>query len=163
MDYPPLLPNGLHPKTLTELHQVCVAEFPLSQSRASKFAGLRRIVERLAAEGIQGDLWIDGSFLTQKIEPGDIDIALRLEPAFLTQVSTAQTRLLKWFGSGDATIRAEIRRDFSCDSYAFCDIPSGQPGYPGHDMRQYWLNQFGVDRSGAPKGIAVLSILGGVQ
>jgi hypothetical protein len=162
MDYRPLLQAGLHPKTWSELEQLCVSAFPLSRSRAIKFSGLRRIVDRILAEGIEGDLWVNGSFLTNKIEPGDIDIVLSLDFGFLVRATPAQQLLLSWLGATDAATRAEIMRDYSCDSYFFCDVPAGHLGYTGPDMRQYWLNQFGSGRGGSPKGIAVLSIPGGV-
>jgi len=158
VDYPPLLPAGLHPKTLGELEQLCVTDFPLSRSRAPIFVGFRRLVEHLSTLAIQGDLWVDGSFVTRKIEPGDIDVALSLTTTFWASAVPAQRTLLSWFGSTDGATRANIKRDYSCDSYVFVDIPAGQPGYPGRDMRQYWLDQFGSDRSGNVKGIAVLSI-----
>ena len=120
------------------------------------------MVERILSSGITGDLWVDGSFITQKIEPGDIDIVLNLDSGFLAQATPTQMASLHWLGTTDATVRAQMKHDYSCDAYAFCDIPAGQPGHPGIDLRQYWLNQFGIDRSGASKGIAVLSVLGGV-
>lgn len=162
MDYPPLLAPGLHPRTWNELEQLCVTDFPLSQSRALIFAGLRRIVDLLVNAGVRGELWVDGSYLSRKIEPGDVDIVLNVDLGFLAGASVAQQAMISGFNSSDRTLRAEIKRDYSCDSYFFCDVPIGHPLYPGIDMRQYWLSQFGSDRSGNAKGIAVLSIPGGV-
>jgi hypothetical protein len=68
-DFPPLLPEGLHPTTIAELRELCVAGFPLSNGRERIMAGLEAVVQRLEQEGIVGDLWVDGSFMTQAIEP----------------------------------------------------------------------------------------------
>jgi hypothetical protein len=162
VDYPPLLPAGLHPKTWGELEALCVTAFQLSQSREEKFSGLRRLIDRLRADGIEGELWVDGSFLTQKNEPGDIDIVLSVDLNFVIRGNPEQLALLSRLGSANPATRAEVLRDYSCDTYILFDIPVGDPNYPGRDMRQYWLDQFGSDRSGNPKGIAVVSIHGGV-
>lgn len=163
IDYPPLLVVGLHAKTWTEIEALCVTGFPLSQSRSQILSGFRRIVDRLCAEGIEGDIWTDGSFLTQNIEPRDVDFVLRLDIGFIPRITPQQIATLKWLGTDDPQTRAEIKRDYMCDSYVFCDAPVGHPLNPGPDMRQYWLNQFGRDRSRNEKGIAVLSIPGGVR
>ncbi len=34
-------------------------------------AGLEAVIKRLVDTRIEGELWIDGSFLTEKIDPGD--------------------------------------------------------------------------------------------
>lgn len=163
MEYPPLLPAGLHVKTWAELQTMCVDGMPLSPNRAALIAGLRRIVDRLCAEGITGDLWIDGSFLTEKLEPGDIDLVLALAPDSYMGGTPNQRQLIEWLGSDNAAVRAQTKQDHHCDTYIFFEVAPGHPLYPGFDPRTYWANQFGRDRNNGPKGIAVLSIPGGVQ
>ncbi len=34
------------------------------------------IIDRLSQYGIRGDLWVNGSFLTRKIDPSDSDVVL---------------------------------------------------------------------------------------
>lgn len=102
---------------------------------------LRRIIARLEGDGIEGDLLTDGSFLTQK--PRDVDIALEVSERFVLVANPNQGALLNWFGSDEAQIRADIRRDYSCHPFVFCDVPAGHPWYPGRDMKAYWLQQFG--------------------
>ena len=77
-EFSPLLPVGLHPKTLDEMEVICVHGFHLSTTRFTIMNGLRLMVQELEQAGIQGDLWINGSFLTVKIDPEDVDIALRI-------------------------------------------------------------------------------------
>ena len=163
MDYPPLLAQGLHPRNWTELHDLCATGFPLSQSRATLLAGLRAIVDRLCAENIVGDLWVDGSLLTQKLEPSDVDFVLILQPQVYLNGTPGQRAMIEWLGTRDVAVRAQTKHDYGCDTYICFDTPPGHPLYPGRDMRQYWQNQFGNDRSSSPKGIAVLMIPGGVQ
>lgn len=115
------------------------------------------------AEGIEGDFWLDGSFLTQNIAPQDVDFALRIDTAFLARATPSQKVLLFWLGSADPAVRYQIRHDYLCDSYVFWELPATHLGSPVVDMRQYWLNWFGFDRNRNPKGIAALSIPGGVR
>lgn len=99
---------------------------------------------------------MNGSFLTQKIEPGDVDFVLCLAPEVYMLGTPAQQALIQWLAGTET--HAQIKNDHSCDSYVFFDTLGGPP-----DMRLYWLTQFGTDRDGNPKGIAVLSIPGGVR
>ena len=156
-DYPPLLADGLHPRTIEEVQALSVDAFPLSTSRARLMAGLRAMVDLLTADGIQGDLWVDGSFLTGKIDPEDIDVVLELSLATANGATPDQADRLRWLTSqADADV-AQKRNDYACDCYAFLEVP----GIPSN--RGYWLRQFGRDRSNTPKGIVVLQINGGVR
>ena len=77
-EFPPLLPEGRHPMSIEVLRQQCVERFPLSRTRAKIMAGLAEVIERLIQHRVVGELWVDGSFLTEKINPGDVDVVLRV-------------------------------------------------------------------------------------
>ena len=49
-------------------------------------AGLEAVVEHLEQAGIMGDLWVNGSLLTQAIDPADADIVLRVSAEFFDAV-----------------------------------------------------------------------------
>ena len=61
------LPPGVHPATLTEIEAVFV-----TPPRRHLFDGLRRTVQNLSAAGVRR-VFIDGSFVTTKADPNDID------------------------------------------------------------------------------------------
>lgn len=153
-----MLPPGLHPKGWAELHHLCVGQFPTSSTRADLLTGLRQIVDRLVAEGLVCDVWVDGSFLSEKLDPGDIDLVLAVAPDVYIGGTPEQRGILEWLGSSDAAVHQATKATFGCDTYLFFDAPDVLP-----EMRSYWLKQFGNDRSGNPKGIAILHIPGGVQ
>jgi hypothetical protein len=75
-DFPPLLPPGMHPLSLQELHDLAVGPFGADVKRAELFQKFQIWAEAVRAAGISGQLWLDGSFLTEKAEPGDIDCIL---------------------------------------------------------------------------------------
>jgi hypothetical protein len=78
-EYPPLLPIGRHQMSMADLRQLCVSEFPLSTTRDRIMSGFEEVVRKLDSVGIVGEVWVNGSFLTKKIDPNDIDASLRLQ------------------------------------------------------------------------------------
>lgn len=75
-DYPSLLSPGVHQLTLPELHELAVKPFSGDIKRASLFHKLSLWEGEVKLSGIQGVMWIDGSFLTQKPGPEDIDCVM---------------------------------------------------------------------------------------
>lgn len=151
-EYPPLLGAGFHPVNLESLKELCVAPFSSSDTREDIMSGLESLLAILRDSDITGELWIDGSFLTSKIDPKDVDIVLRLEPNFIDEASDEQVQTIDWFGDN----RSE---DYRCDSYVFIEYPKG------HDLegegewdRAYWIRQFGFSRREDHKGITVLTL-----
>ena len=156
-EFPPLLPDGFHPKTLDELEALCVDGFNLSTTRPTIMAGLRNMVQKLEAEGIEADLWVNGSFLTKKIDPEDADIALRISEAALVGAMPNQKAVLDWFRT------TQTEQYSRCHCFMFCEVPAGHSWHPGFDVRQYWIDEYGKSRRNEPKGIVVLTIGGGCQ
>ena len=75
-DFPALLGPGMHSLTLADIHVIAVASFPDNALRAGLYDNLIRWAGALSACGVNGTLWLDGSFLTEKPEPSDIDCVL---------------------------------------------------------------------------------------
>jgi hypothetical protein len=75
-EFPPLLAAGFYTRTMEELRKMCVEPYPSSQRRPEIMAGLESIHLRLIGLSITGELWVDGSFLTKKEEPDDVDVVL---------------------------------------------------------------------------------------
>jgi hypothetical protein len=142
--------------TLPELRARCVAEFPRSTSRGIIMASLEAVIRRLVDTKVEGELWIDGSFLTEKIDPGDVDLLLRIKAEFFDNATPEQEQTLEWLEKG-------LKNSFRCDSYIWREYPPGHALYHvSEDDRIYWTDWFGRSRSGHPKGIAVLAIPQGV-
>ena len=110
------------------------------------------IVNHLSQRGIEGELWVNGSFLTEKINPNDVDMVLCLNSSFVDNASTAQRSTLGWFESN-------LRDSHLCDTYVHIEFPSSDPQYwVGFFMRAYWMKQFGFSRSDQLKGIALVRL-----
>ncbi len=75
-DSPPLLAPGMHHLTLSQLHSLAVKPFHADVQRAQLFQKFDVWVNAMRGHGVKGTLWLDGSFLTEKVGPGDIDCVL---------------------------------------------------------------------------------------
>src|SRR5216684_5633553 len=137
-DCPPLLTAGKHPFTLEQIKVVGVYNFPLSKTRRDIFGGFEKIIQDLNSLRIIGDIVVDGSFLTEEIDPDDIDFTLCVSPDFYEHCSPEQLKILEW-----------IRDDFSikethlCDCYLCVEYPDGHSDYfDGIQNREYWINLY---------------------
>ena len=101
-----------------------------------------------------GELWVDGSFLTEKINPGDVDVVLRIQSSVYDDGTSEQRMMVDW-------IRGNLKEYNLCDSYVFHEFPKDDPDYSlGKRDRDYWSKWFGHSRSQVPKGIAVIELIG---
>jgi hypothetical protein len=115
--------------------------------------GLIAAITILESAGLKGDLWLDGSFLTDKTDPEDVDLALRMDNDFFEKLSNSQRFIADWWSDKD------LRPGFFCDSYLFIEFDRGDPRYfIGDYSRRYWMGWFGKSRAGVKKGIAVLKL-----
>ena len=149
-DFPPLLPEGLHAKALEDLQSLCVNNFPLSSSRPRLMSGLRMLVRALSEAGVHADLWIDGSFLTLKLNPEDIDVVLCMGDN--EEPTETQKELLLRLRSTKPSNENYARAQYGCDFY-----------FSPQSRRAYWRRWYGHDRKGNPKGIAAVRINGGAR
>ena len=60
--------------TLERLRDLTVAPLSASQRRTTLFSALDALVTNLILLSIPCELWINGSFLTEKLEPDDIEL-----------------------------------------------------------------------------------------
>jgi hypothetical protein len=151
-EYPPLLPVGRHPFTLEQLRALCVEDFPLSTTRTGIMKNLEAVVCELAEAKVCGELWIDGSFLTEKIDAKDVDLVLRVDGAFYDACDATQRAAMDWVGGN-------LSDTHSCDSYLHFEYAAGDPNYwVGEYMHAYWMKQWGFSRGGDMKGIAVVKL-----
>ncbi len=151
-EYPALLPPGRHELKLSELKKICVDDFPLSTSRLVIMEGLEKVIDKLKSCFIQGEIWINGSFVTNKIDPNDVDLVLRTSAQFLDNANPDQRNTVDWLSSN-------LKTAFHCDSYVFSEWPVDHKNYlVGKNMHDYWTKLFGFSRGGSPKGIIVISL-----
>lgn len=151
-EYPPILPLGFHLFDLPGLRSLCVDGFPESQTRNAIMTGLEGVIQRMRDVDLQADIWVDGSFMTRKIDPADSDIVVRIDGVYLQTSTPQQKEVVSW-------IQSDLTQTHYCDSYFFVSFPDGHPNYTHGIWRQsYWIKQFGFSRSLETKGMALLRV-----
>ena len=112
-------------------------------------AHLRALCVRLCSWGAGEELWLNGSFLTEKIDPKDTDVVLVIEEHFQDHATPEQLELLKWWDDSN-----EPRELFRCDNFSLPKIPVGDSDHQVYlRYEAYWKGLFGTSRDGEPKGI----------
>src|SRR5579862_7097575 len=103
--------------SLEEVEDLCVTRFALSTTRGIIMTGLRQVVKRITDSGISCDVWLNGSFLTEKIDPADVDLVALVPAQFYDAGTSDQRATLEWLTSNDP------KKLHRCDSHA-------EPMYP---------------------------------
>lgn len=134
--------------TLPELRALCVTGFSLSTRREILMRAVEALCTTVSTALISSEIWVNGSFLTQKMDPADVDLVVVVQAA-------------SWPGTGQQRhIMGRIaRKDFTaiCDSYLIVEYPIGHPHYGTTElMRAYWIKQFCFNRTEEMKGLAVI-------
>lgn len=148
IDAPALLDAGIHHVTSHKLKEIAVDAFPADKRRAELFGKFLAWRQALRSMGIGGVAWIDGSFLTSKVGPDDIDLIL-WSPNMSAPLSHSQQQQL-----GSLLDKAACRATFGLDVY--CESPP-----PDHLLHReaYWKGMFGFGHDGrTAKGIAEVVI-----
>ena len=116
-------------------------------------SNLESIVAEIQRVNLHGDLWVDGSFLTKKINPGDVDFVLHVtEGQGFSQQKNEHVRVMKWIGSN-------LKASHKCDSFHNIIPPVVHMTYTIAIARKaYWEKQFGYSRGNIAKGIAVIHV-----
>jgi hypothetical protein len=114
-----VLPPGIHNATLQEIEQ----RFAMNEKRKTLFEGFRRAALALRTAGCQA-IFLDGSFVTDKPEPGDFDVCWdpggvdpgNLDPVFLDFANRRKRQKDKFggefFPSGAKADAAAVFLDF---------------------------------------------------
>lgn len=152
-EFPPLLKLGFHRMTWRQLLDLCVVPFVQSATRPLISAGLAHVCGQLNACKIDMEMWVNGSFLTKKVDPEDSDVVVRISSDDLDVAHSAQCKLL------DVIVQEDYKSQYRCDFYCFVEYPnSHERAADGEWMRAYWIRQFGFSRADTPKGLALLEI-----
>ena len=138
--------------SVADLSELCVTRFPLSKRRESIMHSLEALLANLSSAGVKAEAWINGSFLTEKIDPDDVDLVVLVQQPDWPSDQGGKEALAR-------VARQEFKNPLKCDSYLSIEYPAGHPlNAFGLKQRDYWLKQFGESRGGTNKGLAVLDI-----
>lgn len=141
MPIPPLsvqgfLPPGVHEATLEEVEER-YGRFRSNEKRVELFAKLRRYITELATWGNVQEVLIDGSFVSSKESPNDIDLIVVYKADFdiSAEVSPSEYNCLK---------SSRVRAIFGFDVFAVLarDLTyQKMTAFFGQDTRQLGLSK----------------------
>lgn len=135
------LPPGDHKGTMEELR----ARFGEGPRRRMLLQQLDYVIDHLILLGVRR-VWVDGSFVTAKLRPGDIDVIY--EVPIGADVS-------KW-GEFSPQRRKELKNARHVDLWPH---PSMQAVRGTHGLRTQTLHDmFSLDRDGRPKGLVLMDL-----
>jgi hypothetical protein len=154
-EFPPLLPQGFHPYTLEGLKRLCVDGFAKSTLRPEIWAGLTAILDQIVAVNIVCDVWLDGSYTTQKLEPDDVDFVFIMSSHYRTEGTPEQQHLIEWLINRED----EPKKLFLCHTYVILEFPADSPWYQLalDEKKHFEEGVFGYSvTTHEPKGIVLL-------
>ena len=143
------LPNGIINSSLQEFKDHFIINFKESSTRPVIFKGYLRYCDKLVSLNIATKQWINGSFITDKVNPNDIDFVTHIDALKVDENSEIQTKILEICNP------VETKKEFLCDVYFILLYPQHIPELYQHTINRinYWRKWFGHDRKMNPKGI----------
>lgn len=142
------LPPGCYKPTIKEFEECFIDNFPDSTKRLEIFKGYIEFSIILCDEmtSAQKQL-INGSFTTNKIDPGDMDLVIIFDSDLLTSKEKDKCFILM--------NNETIKEGYGCHSYPLVRYPKSKPElYAKYlEKKAYWLDCWGSDKEDIPKGI----------
>ena len=136
------LPPGFHGSTVDEFETRFVENVPESKTRQPIFAGYLRYCKDLFNFDVPLEQWLDGSFITNKIDPDDIDIMSLVDASKLTENNEKHVKSL--FIYHDHSNRGYLNSKYNCDPFVIAVYP---PSHKYYHLTlksiDYWYGAFG--------------------
>ena len=141
--------------SVSDLNYLCVEQerFQLSATRKVIMSGLTEVIDKIKETRLVAELWVDGSFLTEKINPEDADVVLSVFDSEKGDLTKEQYDVIEW-------VTGNLKDEFHCDSYVFFRYPERSSHFQlGDFMRSYWMTLFAFGRGQKQRrGIAVITL-----
>jgi len=147
LEYEPIFSEtGFHNIRLEDFESIFVNSFNSQNRRKFLVERFRMFWYKLEEIEVDFEIWIDGSFVTKKTEPNDIDIAILHTPDQINQLSSEKKEILKYLFANPQ----ETKLRYCCDVYFMPNIHPAE--------LNYWEKWFGYSRNNQARGIARLFI-----
>jgi hypothetical protein len=148
-EYEPLLGQGFHELSLKQLEVICVSNFPNSEIRLTIFNNIKGLFSKIEEQKLSLEIWLNGSFLTKKLNPNDCDLVTRIPQKIYEGCNNTQLDLLN-------KIKNNLKKELLCDSYLYIVYPHYHTDVKLNDHHyNYWKDLFGKCRNRQPKGIGI--------
>jgi hypothetical protein len=141
--------------TMSELKAKFVDEFTRSDRRPMLWNNFIWLTNELQTRNLRCKLWLDGSFVTKKIDPTDIDIIVECDVGHLPSLNLDQRSFLKRLTDHEFKNAPRFLHTFF--------IPAAPLGHMEwakcQEIKNNWINDFGYSfEKRVPKGIATTEV-----
>lgn len=146
------LEAGLHPMNIDDMEKSFVTPFPHSSTRKNILDNYKKHTDELLQIISDYIQFVDGSFVSNKNDPGDVDLICFIDGDVLDALPPSEQNKIGALLAGKLTKASHM-----CDAY-FCPMyPEHHPNYEFYrSKRKYWMGEFGFDRTDVPKGVVVV-------
>jgi hypothetical protein len=145
VEFTPLLEPGIHDISKNALAEHFAFPFESKDKRVELIERFNVLLEQVENIGISFEIWVNGSFVTDKVEPNDIDVAFFFNPADANILAIDKQNILRELADNSLS-----KFRYNCDVYF---LPNNDVG-----LRSYWRGWFGFTRSETAKGFARITI-----
>lgn len=144
-----LTPAEAIPADMEVLKRHFVDAFPKSKTRGKLYGNLIQFNETLQKEVFPWyEMWVDGSFVTKKHNPGDVDVVIFLD-----------AKVFKMRAKEIDRISSVLFEKSRIDAYFVKVFSQGERGYLRYFMiRNYWESLFINNRGRVKKGFLKLTL-----
>ncbi|QPC91931.1 DUF6932 family protein [Mesorhizobium sp. INR15] len=151
-DFEPLLPPGRHFLTIGRLKEIAVDPFGDNPKRTDLYQKLEQMVQDFLVAGICCEFLVDGSFLTKKKDPDDLDVTVVICHEFTPYLTKDMVDFIDKATSGDYAD--------GLSSFVYFALPRDHPDFgTEHDMACETARLYGKENSEEwLKGYAVLPL-----
>jgi hypothetical protein len=150
--FDPASHRGMLRLGLPELKATFVDQMRGSSTRGTIWQGWMEHRRAIEAVGINYVTMVNGSCVTAKEDPNDVDLCILFNAHELVGLAaSARTELTRLFNV------PQCKLEYRCDAYAMAVVPAGNTAFPTlvHHLT-YWARVFGKDRAGADKSFVLV-------
>ena len=143
-EYPCLIGPGFHDLKPEELTALLKKHHPRPKTRREIWGRYQAFLRRLQTVGISFEVWVAGSFITEKPDPADVDTVVSASKDLVDSLPQPQAAVLTelLLPSNHPIVKAR----YFTDAYFFFS--------EDEERERYWMGQFGFFRTKKAKGVA---------
>jgi hypothetical protein len=143
-----LLPEGVYRCDKNSLMGRFVYCFPHSKTRDKIATGFFQLKEQCEKIGVELTHWANGSFVTSKVDPGDIDVLHIVDSTDIDSLPPEHQQFVSHVLEG----KENTKERFHTDSFLVVKIPKGKPGHEEAEMTiEGWKDFWGHTRPFSPQ------------
>ena len=126
--------------SLSAFEHKFVVSLPNNDRRRNIMKRFAAFLSVLSPLGVVTEIWIDGSFVTAKETPDDIDVVVFFSESSVNDLDAVKQSRLRYLGANPEASKIRFMTDVRF-------APDSDQG-----LRSYWRGWFGYNRNEEPKG-----------